>query len=84
MFGIPVILADVTETVSTIADKVRGVASEKRFTQERVARVLGIARNSVAERYAGRVPYTGAELHTLSEAMGVPVHRFFPDPAKRS
>ena len=68
-----------TEATTTIADKVRGVAAEKRFTQQRIAETLSLSRTSVVERVNGRVPFTGAELHELSLALGVPVSRFFPE-----
>lgn len=67
------------DSVKVISDKVRGVAAEKRFTQQRVAEALKISRTSVVERYQGRVPFTGPELFTLSTEMGVPVSRFFPE-----
>lgn len=77
--GIPGTVADMTETTTAIADKVRGVAAEKRFTQDRIARTLGLSRTSVVERVNGRIPFAGAELFTLAQAMDVPVSRFFPE-----
>lgn len=67
------------EITAQIADKVRGVAAEKRFTQSRIAQTLGISRNSVVERMQGRVAFSGAELFVLSGAMRVQVSRFYPD-----
>lgn len=81
MNGIPCILSDMSEPTTAIADKVRGVAAEKRYSQQRVAEVLGISRTSVVERYNGRIAFSGPELLTLSIAMGLPISRFFPDPA---
>lgn len=75
---------DMQETTSTIANRVRGVAAEKRFTQDRVASTLGIARSSVSARYNGSVAFTGTELFTLAAAMGVRVERFFPDAGERA
>lgn len=74
-------LTDMTYLVNGIADKVRGVAAEKRFTQKRIAETLAISRTSVVERMNGRIPFSGAEILALSEAMNVPVSRFFPDRA---
>ncbi len=68
-------------TTERIANRVRGAAAENRFTQSRIADVLGISRTSVVERFNGRVPFTATELHDLAAAMGVPVSRFFPQPA---
>ena len=78
-------ITGMTQTTSRIADKVRGVAAEKRFTQGTIAQTLGIARSSVAERIAGRVSFTADELLALSIAMDVPVSRFFPEsPSERA
>ena len=68
-----------TETTKQIADKARGVAAEKRFTQEHVAKALGISRTSVAERYSGRIPFTAPEIFTLAAALDVDIARFFPE-----
>ncbi len=68
-----------TDAMTRIADKVRGVAQEKRSTQEEIASLLGISRQSVSERYRGRVPFTGPELATLSSAWSVPIARLYPD-----
>lgn len=69
-----------TTTTQVIADKVRGVAAERRVTQQDIATALGISRTSVAERFAARVPYTAPEIFTLSILLHVPVNRFYPDP----
>lgn len=63
-----------------IAAKVRGVAAEKRYTQQNVADALEISRASVVERYAARVPFTAPEILTLAEQLAEPVSRFFPEP----
>lgn len=75
-------ITGMTDTTAAIADKVRGVAAEKRFTQKRIAETLDLSRTSIVERYGGRVPYTGVELFELAEAMHVPVTRFFPEAVK--
>lgn len=78
MAGIPFTLSGMTNTTERIAARVRGIAAEKRFTQERIANTLGISRSSVVERYAGRVPFSATEVLILAEAMNEPVSRFFP------
>lgn len=80
MSGIPCTLAAMTDAGTTIADKVRGVAAEKRYTQKRIATTLGLSRTSVVERINGRIAFSGPELLTLARAMGVPPARFFPRP----
>lgn len=67
-----------TDADTSIADKVRGVAAEKRYTQERIALTLGLSRTSVVERINGRIPFSGPELLKLARVMGVPPARFFP------
>lgn len=67
-----------TNATERIADKIRGLAAEKRFTQQRIASVLEISRTSVVERMNGRIPFTAAEVLILAEAMNEPVARFFP------
>lgn len=67
-----------TEIATEIADRVRGVAAEKRFTQTRIASTLTLARSSVGQRMTGQVPFSAAELVVLANAMEVPVQRFFP------
>lgn len=72
-----------TNPTQRIANRVRGVAAEHRFTQQRIADTLGLSRTSVVERMQGRVPWSATELLTLAEAMRVPVSRFFPDSLER-
>ena len=81
--GIRYILTAMPTKTERIASKVRGVAAEKRFTQQRIAETLGISRTSVVERINGRVPFTGVELDDLAEAMSVDISRFFPSGNER-
>lgn len=62
-----------------IADKVRGVMTEKRYSQQRVADVLKVSRGSVSERYNGKVAFGAHELMTLAQEVGEPITRFFPE-----
>ena len=62
-----------------IANRVRGVAAEKRYTQKRIADTLGIARSSVVTRYNGSTPFTSTELAVLANDMHVNVARFYPE-----
>ena len=77
----PCILIGMTSTSTAIAARVRGVAAERRFTQQRIADTLGISRTSVVERFNDRIAWTAPEVFELAEAMSVPVSRFFPEPA---
>ncbi len=71
-------LADMTNQVIGIPDKVRGVAAEKGYTQERMAMAAGISRTALVDRYAGRTSFKADEILALALAMRVPVERFFP------
>lgn len=64
-----------------IADKVRGLAAEHRFTQQQIADAIGVSRKAVVERIQGRVAFTAPEVFALAAAFDVPVSRFFPDVA---
>ena len=77
-FGIPFTLFDMTNVTNAIADRVRGISAEKRYTQERTAQTLGLARSSVSARLSGSIPFAAAELLTLAVALGVRIERFFP------
>lgn len=65
--------------LTQIADKTRGIASEKRVNQEEIARVLGLSRQAVNLRMNGRVPFAAWEIKRLSQEFGVPVSAFFGD-----
>lgn len=71
-------MLSVTDEVTLIADKVRGVIAEKRCDQTAVAEVLDRSRQAVNQRLNGRVPFTAAEILRLSITLGVPIERFFP------
>lgn len=61
-----------------IADKVRGIAAEKRLDQEAIAGILRLSRQSVNLRFNGRVPFTATEIYTLAAELNVEITRFFP------
>lgn len=65
-------------TVTTIADRTRGIAREASLTQADVARIIGVERKAVVARMLGRVPFTGAELATLAKATSRPIGDFYP------
>lgn len=82
--GIPFTLSDMRDSQIGIPDKVRGVAAEKGYTQERIALTIGISRTQLVARYAGRTPFKADEILALSIEMRVPVGRFFPSEDERS
>lgn len=71
-----------TNRKTGIPDKVRGVAAEKGWTQDRVAASIGISRTQLVQRYAGRTSFRADELLTLAHDMRVPIARFFPTEAE--
>jgi transcriptional regulator with XRE-family HTH domain len=71
-----------TDSRIGIPDKVRGVAAEKGYTQERTAQTIGISRTQLVERYAGRTSFKADEILALALAMRVPIARFFPSEAE--
>lgn len=76
-------MARMPDETTRIADKVRGVASENRASQEQVAEILGLSRYSVNLRFNGKVPFTATEIQKLARAFDVPVARFFPERSAR-
>ena len=70
-----------TQLTSPVADKVRGIAVEKRVKQGQLAETLSISRQSVVRRLNGETPFTDRELIALSQRLGVPVGAFFGEVA---
>lgn len=66
--------------MTQIADKTRGLASEKRVNQEEIARILGLSRQAVNLRINGKVPFAAWEIKRLSRELGIPVGSFFGAP----
>lgn len=63
---------------SEIGNRVRGIAAENRFTQERVAEALELSRGSVNARINGSVSFTAAEILRLARLLNAEPARFFP------
>lgn len=63
---------------SEIANKVRGVAAEKRVTQERIAELLSLSVGSVNARMNGKVAFTSVEILRLARALDADVSSFYP------
>lgn len=59
-----------------VAAEVRAALARQSRPQMYVGEVLGMSRSSVARRLSGQVPFDVAELHKLSDALGVPVSAF--------
>ena len=64
-------------TVS-LPDRVRGLAAERRMTQEFLAGVvLGISRPALRRRFNGDTEFTASEIEKLAEAFDVPIGTIF-------
>lgn len=64
-------------TNEEVADRVRGVAAEKRLSRAEIAERLSVTPMSLSRRFNGQTPLTAAELSSLSHILSVPVSRFF-------
>lgn len=64
-----------------VADKIRGIAAEKRVTQAQLALSLQLSRMAVVRRLNGSVPFTDRQLRVLSARLQVPVGAFFGEVA---
>lgn len=51
------------------ADKLRGVMAEKRFSAERMARVLGINPTTMYRKMAGTSEFTRSEIQLISSSL---------------
>nr|WP_274635566.1 helix-turn-helix domain-containing protein [Microbacterium bovistercoris] len=71
----------VSPSANIVADKVRGIAVEKRVRQADLATALDLSRMAVVRRLNGSVPFTDRELIALSRRLGVPVGAFFGEVA---
>jgi transcriptional regulator with XRE-family HTH domain len=63
---------------SVVADRVRGIAAEKRVRQSDVAEHLGLSRVAVARRFNGHVAFSPSELINIATFLGVTPGEFFP------
>ncbi len=66
---------------TNVADKVRGIAVEKRVRQADLAVALGVSRMAVVRRLNGSVPFTDRELSALARRLDVKVGAFFGEVA---
>lgn len=55
------------------ADKLRGVMAEKRFSAERMARVLGINPATMSRKMAGISEFTRSEIQLISASLELSV-----------
>ena len=75
-----VIMDFMQDAMELIAGRVRGLAAERRLTQERLAELLGLERKAIGARLSGSVGFTAAEMWTLSNVFDVPIADLYPPP----
>ena len=68
-------------TNEDVASRVRGLAAERRSTQQQLAAALNISEMAISRRINGRTPFTPEELITLARHFRVNVAYFFDTPA---
>lgn len=69
------------QDIPSVADKVRGIAAEKRVRQAQLAEALNISKMAITRRFNGSVPFTDRELIVLGRYLNVPVGAFFGEVA---
>lgn len=70
-----------SNVLSPVAPKVRGIAAEKGISQDGIAKIIGISRTAVSKRLNGKGDFTATELKRLAEAFDVKVGAFFGEVA---
>ena len=64
-------MANTTKRRYRASDLIRGAAARDGLSQADLAAALGISRQSVQARYAGRTPWTLSELHDAAQVLGL-------------
>lgn len=70
-----------TQTNADVANKVRGIAAERRISQARMAEILTVSRMAIHRRINGSTPFSPEELIKLSQTLETPVGAFFGEVA---
>ena len=60
-----------------VANKVRGVAAEKRVTQAELAFALSMTEMAMSRRMKGQTPFSPEELSRMADVLSTPVSTFF-------
>ena len=68
-------------TNSDVADRVRGIAAERRVSRAEIASVLSVSPMAISRRLNGITPFNAEELIKLSKALRAPVGAFFGEVA---
>lgn len=62
-----------------VAAEVRAEMARQRFSQRKVAEILGISQPQVSQRLRGEIAFNTRELEMLAIAFRVPAAQFVPD-----
>ena len=72
-------------TNSDVADRVRGIAAERRVSRAEIASVLSVSPMAISRRLNGITPFNAEELIKLARRMNTPIAAFFEStPAESS
>lgn len=63
-----------------VAEEVRAMAARRRYSQTRVAQVLGCSQAAVSRLFRGEVPFDVVELDALAREWDVPITVFLGVP----
>lgn len=66
------------DAAAAVAEEVRSMAARKRYSQTKVAAVLGCSQAAVSRMFRGAVPFDVNELDALAREWNVPITDFFP------
>jgi transcriptional regulator with XRE-family HTH domain len=65
-----------TEPHQLVAAEVRAEMARQRMSQAGLAKLLGVAQQTVSRRLVGEVPFDVAELARIADLLGVPMTQF--------
>ena len=67
---------------TVVAANVRAEAARRGLTQADMARILGVSRMAMSDRYRGRTPWSIDDLEVVSMALHVPVQAWLARPGQ--
>lgn len=66
-----------SKAIDTVAEEVRSMAARRRYSQTRIASVLGCSQASVSRLFRGEVAFDVPGLEKLAHEWDVPITSFF-------
>lgn len=65
----------------SLPDRIRGLAAERRLTQESLATILGLTRPAIGRRFRGQTEFSASEIEKLADAFQIPIGSIFGETA---